>query len=294
MASGSDGTIGPAEGSYARREDGLASAAMGEVKMHVSSAMTGRGADRGPRPVRQALRFGGAAAVLLVLAVAGGGAQAAPDPRPSFDCAKASSPDEQAICANPYLARLDVLMSEAYGAFTPEFGDKRTIGKWLLQDRSACGADEACIAAVQVNAIDTYGGTAAWAKSYADGLIGAKAAAFADEVSHRLDQPLPRGMADCAITHIAELTTRFGDPLEGADSGAGVALHFTNDGWEISYDMVDALYDAKVGDPVIVCLAWVPRDCPKDDTRGRVYYSLDARTGRAWSMPDSQHNCGGA
>ena len=213
---------------------------------------------------------------------------------PSFDCSKAASADEQAVCANPYLARLDVLVARAYANFSPEFGDKRAIGKWLLQDRNACGADEACIAAVEVDALETYGGSAAWADSYAEGLIGAKADALSTSLSHSIDQALPKRIGDCAMTHIAELGTRFGDPLDGADPNAGTAVTFTNHGGQVSYELENSLYDAKVGDPVAMCLISIPRDCPKGDTRGRVYYGLDARTGGAWSLPDSQHMCGGA
>jgi uncharacterized protein len=235
------------------------------------------------------------AALLLLLATGGGGAvMAASAGGPSFDCARATSADEQAICANPHLARLDRLMSGAYAAFAPEFGDKRAIGKGLLQDRRACGGDEACIAAVQVNALETYGGGVPWAESYVDALIGEKASDVADGVSHDVEQALPKAMGACAMTHIAALTTRFGEPLQGAAPDAGVYVGFINDGAQVSYDMVWYLYDAKVGDPVVICLKSIPRDCPKDDTRGRVYYSLDARTGRAWSLPDSQHSCGGA
>lgn len=232
------------------------------------------------------------AAAALVLTLAGLGPAAAQGP--SFDCARASSPDEQAICANPYLAQIDVLVSQAYGRFTPEFGDRRAIGKALLNDRRACGADEACIAAVGLNALETYGGRAAWVASYVDGVIGAKAAAFADGMPLDQDQPLPRAVGDCAITHITDLSTRFGEPLQGADPDAGTAIGLTNGGWQVSYDMVYALYDAEVGDPVVMCLVSIPRDCPAGDDRGRIYYGLDARTGGAWSLPDSQHGCGGA
>jgi uncharacterized protein len=233
--------------------------------------------------------------LLLVLPGAGPAAvRAAPSPGPSFDCSRAASADERAICANPYLSRIDVLMSKAYARFTPEFGNKQAIGKRLLADRHACGSDAACIAAVQVNALETYGKAVSWAESYVDALIGAKAATFADSVPHDRDQAVPRKIGDCAMTHIARLTTRFGAPLAGASPDAGTAIGYTNQGWGVSYDLVTGAYDAKVGDPVVMCLVSIPRDCPKGDVRGRVYYALDARTGGTWSLPDSQHSCGGA
>ena len=241
-------------------------------------------------------RLAGAAA-LLVLALTANGpttALAASDSGPSFDCAKAASPDEKAICANRLLAKIDLLVAGAYANFSPEFGDKRTIGKGLLSDRNACGDDEACIAAVEVNALETYGDIVPWTESYVEALIGEKAQDFAGSVSHRLNQPIPQQVGACAMTHISELTTRFGDPLDGADPSAGAAIAFANRGGQVSYDMVDALYDTKVGDPVVMCLTSIPRDCPKGDDRGRFYYTLNARTGGVWSLPDSQHMCGGA
>ena len=243
-----------------------------------------------------ARRVCGVAVLLLLVQMAGGtaGAVAASNPGPSFDCTRATSADERAICANPYLSRIDVLIANAYAQFMPSYGNKRAIGKSLLQDRRACGSDEACIAAVEVNALDTYGRSVSWAESYVDGVIGAKAAAFSDDASLNRDQPLPQKIGDCAVTHIAQLTTRFGDPLEGADAGQGTAIGFANKGWQVSYDAVDGLYDAQVGDPVVMCLVSIPRDCPRGDDRGRYYYSLDTRTGGTWSLPDSQHSCGGA
>ena len=233
--------------------------------------------------------------VLLLTPMGSGGVLAASNSGPSFDCTKATSADERTICANPYLSRIDVLVSRAYADFVPQYGSsKRAIGKWLLDDRFACGTDEACIAAVQVNALETYGGSVSWAESYVDALIGAKAAAFAESARLNRDQPIPKQNGDCVVTHIAEITTRFGEPFTGADPNAGSAIHFTNDGRQVSYDAVTAFYDAKAGDPVVMCLVSVPRDCPRDDDRGRVYYGLDARTGGTWSLPDSQHSCGGA
>lgn len=43
-----------------------------------------------------------------------------------------------------------------------------------------------------------------------------------------------------------------------------------------------------------MCLIAIPRDCPKDDDRGRVYYSIDLVAKGSWALPDSEHLCGGA
>ena len=236
----------------------------------------------------------GFVAVLLAALMGSSPAAAAPNAGPSFDCAKATSIDERTICANPYLSRIDVLVSRAYARFTPAYGNKRVIGKGLLQDRHACGSDEACIAAVEANALETYGAYVSWPQSYAEALIGAKAMDVAAAVPSSRNQPIPQRVGDCAVTHIAQLITRLGKPLAGADPSEGAAVGYANRGWGVSYDMVDGLYNAQVGDPVVMCLMSIPRDCPRGDKRGRVYYGLDMRTGGTWSLPDSQHSCGGA
>ena len=68
----------------------------------------------------------------------------------SFDCAKARSPDEKAICANLALNDKDVRMSVLYDI------NKRTLAmggrgsledaqrQWL-KDRRGCGANRACL-----------------------------------------------------------------------------------------------------------------------------------------------------
>jgi uncharacterized protein len=232
--------------------------------------------------------------LLLMLAAIRPGPAEASDAVPSFDCSHATGADEHAICADALLAEIDVLVSKAYAIFTPTFGDKRQIGKELLDSRRACGGDQACIAGVEVNALETYGDYVPWAESYVDALIGERAARFAASHPGNLEQPVPQGIAECAATHIVRLTTRFGDPLATADAGEGSAVEFRNGGRQVAYDVADALRDAEPLDKVVMCLASIPRDCPAGDVRGRVYYVLDTRTNETWEMPDSQHSCGGA
>lgn len=68
----------------------------------------------------------------------------------SFDCARARTPDEKAICANLALNDKDVRMSVLYDV------NKRTMGmgsrgalmdsqqRWL-RDRKTCGSNRACL-----------------------------------------------------------------------------------------------------------------------------------------------------
>jgi uncharacterized protein len=228
-----------------------------------------------------------------------GGMLAAPSARaegPSFDCAKASLPAERAICADPQLSAIDLLVSKAYKGFEPAFGgDKRKIARGLIADRNACKSDTACIVSALNNALQTYGNAPSWVQDYNIALIGKKALDAATRNPGNKDQPLPSAVGQCATTHIKTLTTRLGDdPLETAPPEGGSAATFTNGGGSVSYDREPGLAASKVGEPVEMCLISIPRDCPKDDDRGRVYYSLDLIAQGSWALPDSEHLCGGA
>ena len=233
------------------------------------------------------------AALIMLPAMA---AFAGDDAAPSFDCAKASLPDEKAICADPELAAIDVLITAAFKDFEPAYGgDKKAIGRALLADRKQCGADRACIASAENNALQTYGTAPSWVEAFNEGLIGHKAMTFGAAAPKAADQPMPKALGQCALTHIAALTTRLGDdPLEGADPSAGSLVQFSNDGVQVSYERDYGLANSQVGDPVVVCLISIPRDCPAGDERGRVFYGVDLSLHGSWVLPDSQHMCGGA
>ena len=51
---------------------------------------------------------------------------------------------------------------------------------------------------------------------------------------------------------------------------------------------------SRPGDVVRVCLVSIPRPCPPGDKRGRVYKTTNLRTHGEWTLPDSEHSCGGA
>ncbi|WP_051371227.1 lysozyme inhibitor LprI family protein [Mesorhizobium loti] len=246
------------------------------------------------------MRFSVRTGVLLVCAIIlAGGILAAPPARaegPSFDCAKASLPAEKAICADPQLSAIDLLVSKAYKGFEPAFGgDKRKIARGLIADRNACKSDTACIVSALNNALQTYGNAPSWVQDYNIALIGKKALDAAAHNPGNKDQPLPSAVGQCATTHIKTLTARLGDdPLETATPDAGSAATFTNGGGSVSYDREPGLASSKVGEPVVMCLIAIPRDCPKDDDRGRVYYSIDLVAKGSWALPDSEHLCGGA
>ena len=114
-------------------------------------------------------------------------------------------------------------------------------------------------------------------------LIAGAASSIAEEAKG------PRKVGQCVRTEISELGSR----LEGApDSGSAVA--YANGVTGVSYDVITALRRSRVGDPVTLCLVSVPRNCPPGDDRGKVYSATNSRTKERWSLPDSQHSCGGA
>jgi uncharacterized protein len=233
------------------------------------------------------------AAVALELSALGSAAWA---DGPSFDCRKAQLPAEKAICADPQLSAIDALISKAFSGFEPAFGgSKLKIARALVADRNACKTDAACIVSAQNNALQTYGAAPAWVQDYNIALIGKKAADLAARKPSAADQPLPRSIGQCGFSHVATLTTRLGDdPLATASPEAGSAATFTNGGGAMSYDREPGLASSKVGDPVVMCLISIPRDCPRGDLRGSVYYAIDLAAKATWALPDSQHLCGGA
>jgi hypothetical protein len=100
---------------------------------------------------------------------------------------------------------------------------------------------------------------------------------------------LPRHAGACVRTTIKSIETR----LQGVP-GSGSAVSFENGGYQVSYDIVRAIENSKAGDRAWMCLASIPRHCPKGDDRGRVYRTTNLRTHQTWKLPDSEHMCGGA
>jgi uncharacterized protein len=216
---------------------------------------------------------------------------------PSFDCRKAQLPTEKAICADPQMSAIDALVTKAYSGFEPAFGgDKRKIARGLVADRNACKSDAACIVSAQNNALQTYGFAPHWVEAYNEGLIGKKALDIGASEPKNADQSLPASVGQCSVTHIKTLTTRLGDdPLATAPPEGGSAATFVNSGSAVSYDRDAGLAASMVGDPVVLCLMSIPRDCPEGDLRGRVYYGVNLRFQNAWwVLPDAEHLCGGA
>lgn len=74
----------------------------------------------------------------------------------SFDCAKAQSEDEVAICSNAELSHRDMIADEMYRKAVDVAGAKaaKPLARSGLEERATCGSDAACIARAQQGLVD--------------------------------------------------------------------------------------------------------------------------------------------
>ncbi|MBV8889443.1 MAG: hypothetical protein JO305_07220 [Alphaproteobacteria bacterium] len=107
--------------------------------------------------------------------------------------------------------------------------------------------------------------------------------------------PLPTRVGQCTQTTIARIGFRLSDATTGrSDPSSGSAVNFANGGYQVSYDTVPPIAHSRAGDPVSMCLVSIPEGCPPGDNRGREYKTTNLRTRESWTLPDSEHSCGGA
>jgi hypothetical protein len=72
-------------------------------------------------------------------------------------------------------------------------------------------------------------------------------------------------------------------------------VSYANGGYRVSQpSFVPAIAESRGGDKVLLCLVSIPKNCPPEDDRGRLYSGTNLRTGGSWLLPDSIHMCGGA
>jgi len=108
---------------------------------------------------------------------------------------------------------------------------------------------------------------------------------------------LPTKVGQCANTRVVKISDRFGDPIGAKDQdgiSGGTSIRLANDGYQVSYETVPTIERTRVGDRVIMCLVFIPQDCPKGDKRGKIYTTVNLRLKASWSLPDAPHSCGGA
>ena len=104
----------------------------------------------------------------------------------------------------------------------------------------------------------------------------------------------PRRIGQCALTTISAVGTRLVGENNRPVPESGSAVELANGVYGVSYDRVRAIRRSRVGDRVRTCLVSIPRSCPPGDDRGREYRTTNLRTRQSWTLPDSQHSCGGA
>lgn len=158
-------------------ETPLSAAEMRQHAIAIQSALNARGFDAGPvdgQPGQQtrdaiaayqdslgAARTGRLTGTQLA-ALTEAEAEAAPGPRPSFDCTRAGTAVEKAICASTVLATLDRDLAAAWTAARNADGSEALLAgqrRWLT-GRDACGSDAACIEATMRDRIAQLGGSA--------------------------------------------------------------------------------------------------------------------------------------
>jgi uncharacterized protein len=212
----------------------------------------------------------------------------------SFDCSKASAPDEVAICGNSKLSALDVLVARAYGeAHKPGAdGDTEDKAHALADARSfnarktKCGADVACLMSAHVGVLEDLNvdGSSVQVPDWVaatDMTVGLPPEG----------KTMPAQEGHCSRSRI----TLIGGRLEGdTNFSSGSTVGFANGGLQVSYDKVPGIAASKLGDPVLICLTALPKHCPAGDDRGKNFTTTNLRTKQSWSESDSEHRCGGA
>lgn len=211
----------------------------------------------------------------------------------SLDCARATAPDERAVCEDSRLSDLDSALGRANTQARAQAGREGVakltiVARGIMADRRACGTAWGCLAAVYLGGLQSYqefGSTV----PVTGGFTALEIAGGAAPESRRL----PARPGQCVTTRVVGIGAR----LEGEPPGSfesGTSVDFANGGHQVSYEQEAGIIASRPGDPVVMCLTSIPRACPPGDDRGRVYIVTSLRNRLSWLLPDSQHMCGGA
>ncbi|MGA4551135.1 hypothetical protein [Methylorubrum aminovorans] len=133
-----------------------------------------------------------------------------------------------------------------------------------------------------------------WARAF---IVSVAAFALEATAAANAQEARPTKVGTCARTTIASISGRFREKLTRptpTDEGDGTIVNLKNNANGASYDFVEAVYNSKVGDRVLVCLVHVPTGCPEGDTRGKYYTTTNLRTLQSWTLMNDTHGCGGA
>lgn len=210
----------------------------------------------------------------------------------SFDCEKASTLIENAICNDTELSTLDDSLLFTYKQALAKAGNSENIKQdqknWLKNTRNKCKNVD-CLKKVYQERIELLNDVSN----------------FSSSISQQSVNDLPTKIGKCADSFVAEKTTRFEDAVPG-EAGGEVNIGFANGLGvyitEVPYLSNDAnpdkhLYhsqDFVKGDKVKICLISVPQECPPGDERGKAYSVTNYKNKKTFSGVDSWHSCGGA
>lgn len=205
----------------------------------------------------------------------------------SFDCNKASTLVETAICSDPELSSLDDSLAALY--------------KQALRESSS---------ATQIKAHQR-----AWLKTRNTcKSAGCLRDAYHQRLAELQATPVPRPtqssgipvrIGDCVTTQIEDKSTRFSGATPG-DTGGEMYVSFTNSVGlyltNIPHLPANANPDAymartrdfALGDTIRLCLVSLPEDCPPGDDRGKGYSVTNLKNQLSFIGIDAWHSCGGA
>lgn len=199
----------------------------------------------------------------------------------SFDCRRASATVEKLICGDMQLSEDDGNLDFAYSQLLRHSAPSahpaiRAKQRAWLQQRNDCKDRSCLISLYEVRQ------TAIWRElNYWNRMLRRS-------VSH---------VGQCTNTRIEWIGPRLGNwppSRNGQPDASGTSVAFANGVSLVSYEIEKAVAASRNSDPVRVCLVSIPQNCPPHDDRGRVYAVRNLRTGGKWTLPDSQHGCGGA
>ena len=183
----------------------------------------------------------------------------------SFDCGKAATLEEHAVCADPKLSLLDSLLGQAFAEAKKSSASDRqdtarvlAVARAFLKQRQGCASKRSCLVASYAGALDGYmsAGSSVQLPSWidADAISGNRAPA---------SETLPKSPGQCVSTRVAEVHPRLGGdgPVKSEDYDSGTAVEFDNGGHQVSYSHEQALLASQPGDSVVMCLISVPQAC---------------------------------
>src|SRR5262249_6344684 len=155
----------------------------------------------------------------------------------------AASKTEHAICGDAQLSALDGQIGLAYQQRLALAPATRQVQRgWLRARDAGCEGDRDCLRRVMSAQLP-------WLRAG----------------NPRLSRT-PTLVGTCELTTISKVDHRF----EG-EVGSGSYVEEAHGPGQVSYDEIPSITASRRGDPVLVCLAALPEDCPPGDDRGKVY-----------------------